>query len=227
MSQEQNAAEKITKVTSEQVAEFLRINPEFFETNLDLVGEIQIPHISGEGTTSLIEHQVKVLRDHNEVLKDQLKTFAVLASENEELWIHFKDLAVVLLKQDKPDQESLISTIEDWLNHQYNLSGVTIKIDEPAILLDSYKADDVLKQIIEEAHIRCDSRFSVELLTTVFGKSAEKVKSCALIPLKNSQEKCMGLIALGSENTERFSAQQSTSYLDCLSQLLSQALSSA
>lgn len=222
MNQDQNTAEKITKLTSEQVAEFLRINPEFFENNLDLLSEIQMPHISGEGTTSLIERQVKLLRDQSEVLTDQLKSFAVLAIENEDLWVRFKDLAIMLLNH--CDQQSLKSDIENWLKQQFSLSGVMINLNEPAKLLEKFKEDDVYKIVIDKEDIHCDSRFSADLLTTLFDTDAEKVNSCALIPLKNSNDGSRALLALGSENTERFTSAQSTSYLDCLSQLISQAL---
>ncbi len=225
MSQEQNTAEKITKLTAEQVAEYLRINPEFFESNLDLLAVIQIPHITGEGTTSLIERQVQVLREQSETYKDQLKTFAVLASENEELWFRIKDLAVMLLK--RPDRDSLAEEIEDWLKQQYNLSGVVISQADRSGLIKKYQSDQLVYKAIESNEIQCGSSFSVELLELLFGKDADKVKSSALIPLISEQKQVHGLLALGSENTERFSAEQSTAYLDCLSQIVSQALLSA
>ena len=225
MSQKQNTAESITKLTAEQVAEYLRINPEFFESNLDLLAEIQIPHISGEGTTSLIERQVQVLREQSETYKDQLKTFAVLASENEELWYRIKDLAVLLLKN--PHKDSLAEEIEDWLKQQYNLSGVVISQGDKKELIKKYQSDEHIHKVLDDSQIQCGTDFSTELLGLLFPDDAEKVKSCALIPLSNEQENANGILALGSENTERFNAEQSTAYLSCLSQIVSQALVSS
>ena len=225
MSQEQNTAEKITKLTSEQVAEYLRINPEFFETNLDLLAEIQIPHITGKGTISLIERQVQLLREQSETYKDQLKTFALLASENEELWFRIKDLTVMLLK--RPSGDNLAEEIEDWLKEQYNLSGVIISQADQSELVKKYQSDQHVHNALESNEIQCGTDFSIELLELLFGKDADKVKSCALIPLVDAAKTVHGLLALGSENTERFSAEQSTAYLDCLSQIVSQALLSA
>jgi len=222
MSQEQNAAEKITKLTTEQVAEYLRINPEFFENNLDLLAEIQIPHLSGEGTTSLIEKQVQVLRQQSENYKDQLKTFALLASENEELWSKIKDLSVMLLKHSNKDD--LTEEIENWLKNQYNLSGVVIAQANKSELIKQYQSDELICRAVDDREIQCGTNFSSELLELLFADSAEKVKSCALIPLTDEKNKCSGILALGSENTERFNEQQSTAYLDCLSQIVSQAL---
>lgn len=222
MNQDQNTAEDMTKLTSEQVAEYLRINPEFFENNLDLLSEIIIPHVSGEGTISLIERQVQLLRDQVVAIKDQLNTFAVLAGENEDLWVRFKDLALMLLNH--ADRQLLKSDIESWLKKQFNLSGVMINLDEPGVSLDKYRADVAIKHVFVKEQIYCSSNLSKELLTTLFGKDAEKVNSCALIPLKKPGHDKTALLALGSENTERFTSSQSTAYLGCLSQLISQAL---
>lgn len=223
MNQDRNTAEKITKLTNEQVAEFLRVNPEFFENNPDLLAEIEIPHIRGEGTTSLIEHQVKVLREQNEILKDQLKTFAVLAIENEDIWVRFKDLAIMLLNHSSPS--SLKTDIENWLKRQFNLCGVMINLDKPSKTLKKFKQNDAYKIVVDDAQIHCHSHQSDELLATLFGsEDAAKVNSCALIPLKNASGDSEALLALGSENTERFTSSQSTAYLDCLSQLISEAL---
>ena len=222
MSQDHNAMETITKLTIEQVAEFLRINPEFFEKNPDILAEMQIPHLAGEGTTSLIERQVQVLREQNDMLQDQLKTFAVLASENEELWLRFKDLAVVLVKSRFKD--NLSDSLESWLKSEYSLSGVVINTESKKQFKQNLPKQKIVQKLLEDKKIQCGTDFPEELLKRLFKKDAEMVKSCALIPLNNSKAEYCGLLALGSDNTERFSNQQATAYLDCLSQLISQAL---
>ena len=118
----------------------------------------------------------------------------------------------------------LKSDVEKWLKEQFNLSGVMINLKEPAKLLAKFRADQVYHIVIEKAQIHCNSSFSGGLLKTLFGEDATKVNSCALIPLKNSTDGCQALMALGSENTERFTSAQSTSYLDCLSQLIGRVL---
>ena len=44
------------------VADYLRDNPEFFQNNVSLLASLQIPHAISPAV-SLVEYQVKVLRD--------------------------------------------------------------------------------------------------------------------------------------------------------------------
>ena len=120
---------------------------------------------------------------------------------------------------------SLKTDVENWLKQQFNLCGVMINLNNPSKILKKFKTEDVFKVVVEDAQIHCNSDYSADLLRTLFGmEDATKVNSCALIPLKNAGGSGEALLALGSENTERFTSSQSTAYLDCLSQLISQAL---
>jgi len=174
--------------------------------NPDILAEMQIPHLAGEGTTSLIERQVQVLREQNDVLKDQLKTYAVLASENEDLWLRFKDLAVMLVKNRSGDD--LSDSLETWLKSEYSLSGVVINNESKQQLKQNLPKQEMVQKLLEDMQIQCGTDFPEELLKKLFKKDAEKVISCALIPLKNSKSDYCGLLALGSDNTERFSNQR-------------------
>ena len=53
------------------VADYLRDNPDFFQNNTSLLATLQIPHGCGSAV-SLVEHQVRVLRDQNRQLKRKL-----------------------------------------------------------------------------------------------------------------------------------------------------------
>ena len=49
---------------SETVAAYLRLHPEFFIDHDELIPELRIPHQRGD-TVSLVERQVKLLRERN------------------------------------------------------------------------------------------------------------------------------------------------------------------
>jgi len=55
-----------------------------------------------------------------------------------------------------------------------------------------------------------------------FGESAEHVRSMALVPL--GQTRAIGLLALGSEDPQRFFAEMGTLYLKRLGELISAGL---
>ena len=67
-----NMTEKITdgsSLTAEDIENYLRKNPDFFLGRPELLTELSIPHRSGEAV-SLVEKQVKVLREQNEQARE-------------------------------------------------------------------------------------------------------------------------------------------------------------
>ena len=55
-----------------EVADFLRTHPDFFERHLALLTELVVPHSSRGGAVSLLERQVGVLRDQLIIEKNRI-----------------------------------------------------------------------------------------------------------------------------------------------------------
>src|SRR3569833_1590329 len=66
------------------IADYLRNNPEFFNTHARLLAELRVPH-QAYGAVSLIERQLTVLRDQNLELKRQLQALVQVARDNDRL----------------------------------------------------------------------------------------------------------------------------------------------
>jgi uncharacterized protein YigA (DUF484 family) len=66
----------------EAVARYLEDHPDFFLTHGALLEGLQIPHRDSAGAVSLIERQVRVLRERNQALQDQLRELIEIAREN-------------------------------------------------------------------------------------------------------------------------------------------------
>ena len=66
------------------ISEYLKAHPDFFELRPDLLHALELPHQSGEAV-SLIERQVKSLRDESLNCKQQLDQLFRVARENEQL----------------------------------------------------------------------------------------------------------------------------------------------
>ena len=67
MNSDNSAAEKIEtesagELTAQDVATYLKANPEFFIEQEDLLADLSLPHESGKAI-SLLERQVTILRD--------------------------------------------------------------------------------------------------------------------------------------------------------------------
>ena len=67
MNNDNSAAEKIeapsnNELSAQDVASYLKTNPEFFIEQEDLLADLSLPHESGKAI-SLLERQVTILRD--------------------------------------------------------------------------------------------------------------------------------------------------------------------
>ncbi len=67
----------------ESVARFLQQNPEFFESHLQLLAKLRIPHARGSATISLVERQVEVLRERHAAMEQKLADFVTVARAND------------------------------------------------------------------------------------------------------------------------------------------------
>ena len=84
------------KIDAKEVELYLLENTDFFLTRESLVSELSFKHDS-DGATSLLEMQIRKLRDEQSRLNDMLSGFLSTGKENEELFFKSKDLALALI----------------------------------------------------------------------------------------------------------------------------------
>lgn len=73
-----------TENREEVVSAYLRDNPDYFTLYPEILRQLELPHSSGDAV-SLIERQVKALREETAGYKQKLDKLIVIAKENEEL----------------------------------------------------------------------------------------------------------------------------------------------
>ena len=84
------------KLDAKEVELYLLENTDFFISRESLVSELSFKHDSG-GATSLLEMQVRKLRDEQSRLMDMLSGFVSTGKENEELFFKSKNLTLSLI----------------------------------------------------------------------------------------------------------------------------------
>ena len=102
MSKDVSAAEQLSdnaesKLSSSQVADYLRIHPEFFVERDDLLAELSLPHESGKAI-SLLERQVTILRERGIDARQKLNTLIENARNNDQLFDTTRNLVLALLR---------------------------------------------------------------------------------------------------------------------------------
>ncbi|MDY6978860.1 MAG: DUF484 family protein [Pseudomonadota bacterium] len=231
MSNRQENPITVDKEFEREIVRYLRDNPDFFERHLDLLADMLLPH-QPQGAVSLIERQVTVLRDQKQELKQRLQQLTDYARQNEDLSSRLNKLILDLLDAD--DFESLLNLIQQRLKSDFEADAVVIRLfnsGAPALkahpdLMDwSEPALGAFEKVIDGRKPVCGS-LKPGQLDALFNDYADVVRSAALIPLVESEssKQCVGLLAIGSEDPQRFRANMGTLFLSHLSHVLTRIL---
>lgn len=212
-------------VDEEAVASWLHTHPDFFDRHPELLETLRLTH--GEtGTVSLIERQVTVLRERNRALERRLADLMQVARENEGLTRQIHRLTLGLMEADGLD--AVLATVNEILREEFRTAHVAVRLmaREGASGLHFTPQDAPvfarLEELLGNRVPRC-GRFPREQIEAVFPDAAERISSTALIPLLDGP--CpIGLLALGSEDAERFQPCMGTLFLAQLGETISGAI---
>ena len=103
------------KLDPKDVELFLLDNLNFFESRESLVSELKFRH-SSSSASSILERQVKKLREEHQNLMDLLSSFIATASVNEDLFNKSKDLTLKILASSSK-KEIMLKTLDDFVSH--------------------------------------------------------------------------------------------------------------
>jgi uncharacterized protein len=208
-------------LTSEQVADFLKSNPEFFEHHVDILLELQIPHPHGGRTVSIGERQLVATREKVKLLENKLAELIQFGEENDALSEKIQRLTLRLIGCDSLD--GLIDTLYLELLDQFNVPHVAVRfwrVAPHSNPLPEFKEVDLeLRQFVDAMTAPYCGHHAVYETNLWFGEHAPHLKSYALVPLK--REKSIGLILMASEGAERFYPEMGTLYLQRIGEVFS------
>lgn len=212
------------------VVRYLTDNPDFFQVHSDLLGVLEIPHPESGAAHSLIERQVEVLRANNRSLGKQLNELITAARKNEELTEKLLRVAVFLASM--PSVEQVLDRMPNRICKEFDLDAVTLRLDAAhwggfnrleVVNAAKGEASAVMERVAHRRSI-CDDRLPQTLLEYLFAEHAVRLGSCALVPLIQSNNIVIGVLALGSADPIRFGPEQGTLYLDKLGKLVGSTL---
>ena len=210
------------------VVEYLLSHPEFFETHAGLLTKLKVPHPTGSAI-SLIERQVEVLRQQHRQLERKLVDLIEVARANDALIERIHRLALALLEgANLPDR---LYALQEELRERFGADEVSLFL----LHHDSGEADagparwlapedsalDQFRELLKagKPHV---GRLRPPQLEFLFGDQAERIASAALIPLGDKGN--LGLLAVGSHDSERFSPTLGTAFLTRISELVTAAV---
>ncbi|MFO7603308.1 MAG: DUF484 family protein [Gammaproteobacteria bacterium] len=219
------------KDTERLIVRYLRDHPEFFESHLDLLADMLLPHDSGRAV-SLIERQVSVLREQKDQHKNRLKQLIQAAEQNES--VSQKVNALVLKLLDARDLGEILDLLPTSLKSDFNTDAVVLRLfktdhpdikSHPEVSQWDQPVMSAFEKVIANRRPIC-GRFKAEQLQPLFHDSATTIHSAALIPLVSNADDtaCIGILAIGSKDPERFHAEMGTIFLAYLGQVITRVM---
>lgn len=216
------------------VVRYLRDNPDFFERHLDLLSDMTLPH-QNNGTISLIERQVQILREQKDTQRKKLNSLIQNATINERLSEHINALILALL--DARHLDEIIDIIQTRLSRDFEADAVVVRLfntghpamaARPEIVDWSEPVLGAFEKVIKERRPVC-GRLKHGQLESLFSDEAGQIASAALVPLVESENSktCYGLLAIGSHQQERFRADMGTLFLSQIGKILARVIKRA
>ena len=128
MNSDNSAAEKIetessNKLSPDDVASYLKTNPDFFIEQEDLLADLSLPHESGNAI-SLLERQVTILRDRGIDARQKLNNLLENARNNDQLFDTTRNLVLALLRA--KDITEIADVAQDQLSNQANIDSCEV-----------------------------------------------------------------------------------------------------
>lgn len=207
--------------TPEQVANFLKTNPDFFHQHAGVFAELRVPHPHETRAISLGERQILTLRNRCKELEWKLAGLLHNASGNERISRQVMQWCCDMLAED--DAQALPGLVVSRLQEIFELPAVQLK-------LWGKEGPQPYVQDVGDAIRQYASSLTTPYCGAAQGSpSAEwlggDVQSLACIALRpEGGSNAFGLLVLGSEDASRFTSDMGTDFLETIGRLASAGL---
>lgn len=204
---------KTSTINSEDVAAYLKTNPDFFTDRDALLADMTVPHESGKAV-SLLERQVKILRDRSIESRHTLNALLENARYNDQLFSVTRNLILMLLEEDKLGE--LASVTECNLETQPGIDACKlIMVDTAATASELQKRFPSLFRSKRVLTLQLDKETSQLLFPT----ASTALRSAALCPVTHNNS-LLAILAIGNQSQDYFTEELDTLFLDFIAEVL-------
>lgn len=214
-------------ISADDVAQYLKANSGFFLQRDDLLLGLKLAHPSGKAV-SLLERQVSILRERNMDMRNRLSGLLENADGNDLLFDRTRQLVLSLL--DVQSLDSLVNTFTHGMLNDFKMDFATItlfgkpenhrNVTSRIVPLDDAYAK--IPNLLKNDKPTC-GMLRNEDLAFLFLDQARQVASAAVLPLSFGNS--LGVIAIGSKNSNYFHQDMGTLFIGYIAEVLSRLLS--
>jgi uncharacterized protein YigA (DUF484 family) len=210
-------------MTPDAVVNYLRHHPEFFEEQADFLATIMIPHPHGGRAIPIGERQILTLREKSKRLEDKLRELIVFGEQNDAIGEKLHRLALALINAS--DIDTVVAALHFNLREDFAVPHTVLRLwpqgahaHLPEFGAVSAAARDFAASL---GNPYCSAHAMVDTAEW-FGEAAAHLRSFAYVALKGDQT--FGLLAMASEDAQRFYPEMGTLYLKRLGEMTAAAL---
>ena len=211
-------------MTPDQVTAYLHEHPEFFENYADQLADIYIPHPHGGRAISISERQILTLRERGKQLESKLRDVIRYGEENDAIGEKVHRLAIALLNA--KDLATLVAVITFNLREDFAVPHVALRVwgsEAQPVPGELVPAGAATREYVRNlTHPYCGGHVPADTIAELFGETAAQLKSYSIIPLSLIEP--FGVLALASEEAQRFYPEMGTLYLKRIGEMVGTAL---
>ena len=209
-------------MTGDEIASYLQAHPEFFEEHSELLAHIQVPHPHEDRAIPLAERQLQQLRERVKVLESKLRELVSFGEENDTISERLHRTTLALMKA--ASLEDVLHTLYFNLREDFSVPHIAVRL-----------WGGFSRELPECAPVGEETRVFAESLTSAycshkamfdsaswFGEQAPGLRSFAYVSLRETG--VQGVLALASEDPQRFYPEMGTLYLQRLGELTAAAI---
>lgn len=209
------------RISADEVAQYLKDHPEFFDEYSDMLAEIYVPHPLGGRAIPIAERQIVTLRDRNRLLEEKLREFVNFGQKNDITMdrMHRATLGILMA----PDFKAAASALSASLRDDFGISAVALRLWQDG--------EDCcgLGPAGPEVHAFAESLSAPYLSATPMfdtlgwlSHDGPALASFGYVALRAGG--VSGLLAMGSEDPERFRPDMGALYLTRLAEMIEAVL---
>ena len=201
------------KLNAKDVEIFLLENIDFFVSRESLVSELSFKHDSG-GASSLLEMQVRRLRDEQSRLMEMLTSFVSTGQDNEDLFLKSKTLTLALIKT--KDIDSIIETVESFFQDIIGADtcNLVLASDQEVQELESVTGIEMNKDSIHMGP------FSQEKMSYLFQDEEMLSGVISIFKVKNK----FGLLKIGSKDQTKYLGDGDTTFIEYIRDVIASVI---
>src|SRR5690349_1401120 len=207
----------------EEVAVWLKEHPEFFEHYAEQISHITIPHPHGGRAIPISERQTLTLREKAKQLEGKLRELIQFGEENDAIGDKVHRIATALLAAS--DIRGALNAVYLSLREDFAVPHVALRVwrsSNHSDLPEFKPASEASREFAASlANPHCSAHAMVDT-AGLFGEAAAHLRSFSYVPLRDSET--FGLLALASEDPQRFYPEMGTLYLKRIGELISASL---